>query len=362
MRPSQRPTSRALAQGLLALAALVCTAAASALPAPPPAASAPAARADGVALEAGAQGMALVARSGGRLDLRFGEGGRTVLEGMAAQQVLTDTRGFHHVIGQRQGLPPRLEVRRFVPAGRPDTAWGDQGRASGALVDGAAARQGLLLPDGRLLVAGEVERLNPQAALWWVSADGRIDTRWLMLEGAASSRVMSVLPTDGGAVMLGLLTGGPQGAMLEVHLWTPSRDAEVALPERIGRQPLPKGWSASPVLQRRDKGWFWVDPEAPQPQLTRVAGTDGDEDAGWQRRAGPLAAPQAATPVTAEPGGALYSPWATPSAGVQATPSPAKPIAAETSPASPSGVSPWLLGVALVLGSAALLRRLLRAG
>lgn len=345
----------------LALAAFGGTAARAAAPMAPASAPVPA---DGVALEAGAHGMELVARSGGRPDLRFGDGGRTALHGMAAQQVLTDARGFHHVLGQRQGLPPRLEVRRFAPGGRPDTAWGDQGRATGALVDGAAARQGLVLPDGRLLVVGEVERLNPQVALWWVSADGRIEARWLMLEGAASSRVMSVLPTAGGGVMLGLVTGGAQGAMLEVHLWTPSRDAEAALPERIGRQRLPKGWSPSPVLQLRDKGWFWVDPEAPQSLLTRVSGTDGDEDAGWQRHAGPMAAAPA-TPAasSADPGGALFNPWAQPAAAVPAPPPAAKATpAGEPGPAPWPGLPQWLMGAAAVLALAALLRRLRRFG
>jgi hypothetical protein len=191
-----------------------------------------------------------------------------------------------------------------------------------------------------------------------VSADGHIDPRWLLLDGTPASRVLSIVATPSGAVVLGLLTGGSQGAMLEVHLWAPSRGPELTLPERIGRQALPKGWTPFPVLQQHDKGWFWVDPEAPQKLTLRVAGTEGDDDGGWQRKAGPLTTiPQAASQPALEPGGALYNPWAATSGAARVDAS----KASQEPPPAPSATLPqWLLAGALAFALAALLRRALR--
>jgi hypothetical protein len=318
---------------------------------------------DGVAIEPGPQGSALVATRSAAPDLRFGERGRTALDGLDARQVLTDSRGFHQVLGQSRGAPAQIELRRFTPNGHADLGWADQGRAHTPAPAGLMVRQGLELADGRLLVAADLERMNPQAALWQMSADGRFDPVWLLLDAAASSRWLSLVPTAGGGVLLGVLVGGRDGMLLEVHLWTPGRAGEAGAPERIAQQRLPQGWTFAPVLEQRAAGWFWVDPDAPKTHAIRVAGVDGDGDgpSAWHVQAPVGTADATERPLASErtePGEALYSPWAK---------SAAVPLKADPIPQAPRDTvaNPWLLALAaglLLALSTLIVRRAARRG
>lgn len=317
--------------------------------------AAAAAAPDGVAIEPGPEGSVLIATRSAAPDLRFGERGRTTLDGLDARQVLTDNRGFHHVLGQSRGAPARLEVRRFTPNGHADLGWADQGRASTPAPAGVMVRQGLQLADGRLLVAADLERMNPHAALWQMSAEGRFGPEWLLLDAAPSSRWLSLVPTAGGGVLLGVLVGGSDGMLLEVHLWTPGRAGEAGTPERIAQQRLPRGWTPSPVLEQRAVGWFWVDPDAPKTHAIRVAGVDEDGPSAWHVQAPVRAAEAEERPIAserAEPGEALYSPWAKAAAA---------PLETDSVPEVPRDTVaiPWLLALAsgLVLACVTVIAR-----
>jgi hypothetical protein len=317
--------------------------------------AATAAAPDGVAIEPGPQGSVLVATRSAAPDLRFGERGRTALDGLDARHVLTDGRGFHQVLGQSRGAPAQIEVRRFTPNGHADLGWSEQGRARTAAPAGLMVRQGLQLADGRLLVAADLERMNPQAALWQMSADGRFEPAWLLLDAAPSSRWLSLVPTAGGGVLLGVLVGGADGMLLEVHLWTPGGAGEAGAPERIAQQRLPQGWTLAPVLEQRAAGWFWVDPEAPKTHATRVAGVDGDGPSAWHVQVPVSPAEAVERPHASErtePGEALYSPWAKPAAA------PRKADAVAEAPRD-AVADPWLLTLAagLLLAFAALIAR-----
>lgn len=310
---------------------------------------------DGVAIEPGPQGSVLVATRSAVPDLRFGERGRTALDGLDARQVLTDSRGFHQVLGQSRGTAAQIELRRFTPNGHADLGWADQGRARTPAPAGLVVRQGLQLADGRLLVAADLERMNPQAALWQMSADGRFDPVWLLLDAAASSLWLSLVPTAGGGALLGVLVGGADGMLLEVHLWTPGRAGEAGAPERIAQQRLPQGWTLAPVLEQWAAGWFWVDPDAPKTHAIRVAGVDGDGPSAWHVQAPVNRAETAERPHASErtePGEALYSPWAKPAAAALK----ADPV---TEAPTDDVANPWLLALAagLLLAFATLIAR-----
>jgi hypothetical protein len=284
----------------------------------------------GVALESEAQAPwrhYLVRRNNGAPDTRFGENGRALLEGMTPRGVTSDLRGRYLVAGQTRDARPRPVVRRYLANGHIDPSWGEQGATTGAPLAGSATAT-LPLGDGRTLVLGEVERLNPQAALWIVGTDGQFEARWLLMSEVPSSRALSFVRVTADTAMLGLLVGGDAEVMLEGYLFVAARDGD-ALPERVVKQRLPKGWSTSPQLERSDRGWFWVDPEQPKPTSVRAAGTDEADTAFWTWQSGPTSAlneqapPAASQPVAHESGGAAFNPFVERRAAD--TPAPAKP-------------------------------------
>lgn len=117
----------------------------------------------------------------GRLDLGFGLGGRVVADVVGgndrARNVLVLPDGRIVASGMESGLfntEPTL-VMQVLPDGRPDPAFGTQGklRLTGALVGWALARQA----DGKLLLGGSSE-FGPaaRAAVLRLAADGSLDT------------------------------------------------------------------------------------------------------------------------------------------------------------------------------------------
>jgi hypothetical protein len=271
----------------------------------------------GVALESESQApwrQYLIHRNSGAPDPRFGENGRVLIDGMTPRSVAGDLRGRYIVAGQTSDARPEPVLRRYLSNGHIDPSWGDQGSTTGAPVAGSAtAIAASPLGDGRTLVLGEIERVNPQAALWVVGSDGKFEARWLLLNEAPSSRALSLVRVGADTAMLGLLVSRDTEVLLEGYLFVAARDGD-ALPERIAKQKLPKGWSRSPRLEHRDKGWFWVDPEQPKPTFVRAAGTDEADAAFWTWQSGPgapLEEPPQALPHSParESGGAAFNPF-----------------------------------------------------
>lgn len=223
----------------------------------------------------------LVRREGGRPDLRFGHAGAASLTGLHAQVVATDARGRVLVAGQRQ-VDGRPAVRRYTPNGQPDATWGQAGEVTGPGWPPGAISHLLPLGDGRLLLAGTRRaRLNEQAMLWSVEADGQVQAPALALTEVPSSRVVSLLAGAGASVMIGLRVGRPARASLEVHLVVPQRHG-TALPEPVGRQPVPPGDTTAWDLQRREGGFRWADAGRPDLPGRRMIGLDEFETSGWR--------------------------------------------------------------------------------
>jgi hypothetical protein len=260
----------------------------------------------------------LVRRGSGSLDARFGVDGRVLVDRISPRGVAADDRGRYVVAGRTRGGEPRPALQRFLSNGAIDPSWGVQGTTIDAPVAApSTAIAAMPLGDGRTLVIGEVERLNPQAALWIVGTDGRFEPRWLLLSEAPSSRVLSLVRVSADTAMIGVQAGRPSGVVLEAHVFTVARDGD-GVPEVIARQPVPKNWGgAVPLLERRDNGWFWVDSDQPKRPSVRAVGVDESDGPlwAWQRGAQPMAqqalsvAPAPAAPETRDPGGAAFNPF-----------------------------------------------------
>jgi len=254
--------------------------------------------------------------SNGVLDSRFGRQGEALIGGITPSVVVTDARGNHYVVGHTLEQAPAPAVQRFFPNGILDTTFGVGGTSVGAPVTGAQARHAVPLGDGRLLIFGEVERLNAQAAIWLVQADGRFAPEWLLMSGTNSSRVLNLERGSDESVVLGLLVGADRGVTLEAHVVVAGREG-AQMPETLARQPLPKGWSR-PVLQKRAKGWFWALPDEPEKTAVRLSGVESDEPSPWTWRS--LASPplpeevrpvvSEAPSATSENAGAAFNPLA----------------------------------------------------
>lgn len=202
--------------------------------------------------------------------------------------------------------PTRPVVLRFTYIGAADAAWGNEGRSE-ASPPGVSARafDMLPLPDERVLVLGSIHprgergppnrliargRLNSvvagtrwpfadsgvsmiggaelrgeHAALWRLDARGRFDpdvadSGWLTLAGDDLSRGVALARPDDGRILIGVLALRDEKALIEVYALN---RAVASMPTLVSRQPLPYGWTESPILIRYATGWHWSDPTRP---------------------------------------------------------------------------------------------------
>ncbi|WP_157991588.1 hypothetical protein [Caldimonas tepidiphila] len=316
--------------------------------------------------------------AGGVIDLRFGEQGYLHVRDMVPLSIVIDDRGYLYVVGKTQGTTPRPVLQRLTPNGQLDTTWADNGRTDPmALPANAAAEHALPLGNGRVLVLGELQGMNRQAALWMVDASGRFEPRWLLLSELPSSQALSLARFGTDSVLVGLRVSRRAGVALEGHVHTPVLYG-AELPEVVVRQPMPEGWSSSAVLEHRDEGWFWIDPEQKEdeskkqtnsgkkatPSSIRVVGVDEADMTLWTWQKGPS---NSAPPVETAPpsipqsppqqetlsGGAAFNPFATSAPKVQ------------NPPQSPSPSSGWqpltILGFLLALLGIPTIFRLFRS-
>jgi hypothetical protein len=287
--------------------------------------------------------------AGGQPDLRFGEGGRAVLDGIHPSRVVTDARGNLLVVGRTTQSPSVPAVLRLTPGGRPDLGWGTGGLSAGAPVAGPAlATEAVPLGDGRMLLLGRLEAPTYRAALWVIDAGGRFEASWLLHVDGTGSWPLSMTVIDGGpSLMVALGTLHPKGPMSEAHIFTPARGTADP-PERLVRQSLPDDWTATPLLARVKQRWFWTDPERPDIKpIAARASDENDDRAQWAWQTARLEPARAAAMPTAtgplpmamgEPsstasGGAAFLPF------TAAPPSPA--------PRQDAGLALWVAGLLL---------------
>lgn len=113
----------------------------------------------------------------GRLDTAFGSGGRVTTDFAGnrdeAGDLVLQPDGALVVVGSAiSGDGRNLALARYLPDGRLDTSFGDDGRVLSDLAGGATAAS--LLADGRIVTAGTT-RGSELFAVARVQADGRLD-------------------------------------------------------------------------------------------------------------------------------------------------------------------------------------------
>lgn len=242
-------------------------------------------------------------RADGEVDPRFGAGGYVPLVIAPGKQTPTslalDTASRIYVTAnvREPDQLSRVVILRFTMMGIADRTWGDDGRSE-ASPFGLGARVFDILPlsDDYVLVLGAIEipgthtplirlskrdGLSPsftglgqppfgvadspseRAALWRLDKRGQLDPDFvdsgcLALDGDEPSRGVSLARADDGRILIGVyvLSGGK--AVLEVRaLDRPNKST----PTLLARQPLPSGWTDSPILIQRTATWHWIDPK-----------------------------------------------------------------------------------------------------
>lgn len=208
----------------------------------------------------------------GQRDRQFGPGGRVDFEMGSADAtalVLSSDAAGHLLVG---GSALRADgrrgavVRRFLATGQPDSAWGEQGRASLSVVSGDGQATAFLpAADGSLWVAGTVQAGGLQrGAIWRVAASGQADGHFgeqgAMLAAALPLyRVLSMQSGPDGDLLLAIQTAQDGRSWLELHRW---RSGE-ARPRRVARQERPGPWGEPVSLALRNGAWFWLDEAQP---------------------------------------------------------------------------------------------------
>jgi len=260
----------------------------------------------------------------GSPDLLFGRNGRVSLgfaQGdLGATSIRLDAQGRLLVAGSAmapgdRAVPTSL---RFLPDGRPDTSWGNQGRSMLPSPGTDAYATDVLPMDGELaLMLGHVDAdPTEQVALWLLRGDGSPVTGFgqggvMRASGLEGARGLGLQRDNDGAALIALQIPAQGIDWLEVHRWQPGLEQ----PQRIARQPAPREWMGAITLGRRGGTWQWYDASLPStaggvPQggvaLAAVAATAVWSQASPQP---PNVAPVEDRP-DASPGHAAFNPFA----------------------------------------------------
>ena len=284
----------------------------------------------------------------GSLDRQFGVGGRVLIslgaDSPGPRSIRADSAGRLLVVGAAMGLQgvPVPASLRFSADGRIDSSWGIQGRSLGPSAGGPAFGADLLpLPDGSLLMLGQIESdTGEQAALWRLSGNGTTDLAFgdagaMRATGIESSQGLALQLDDDGAALIAVQTLQQGQPWLEVHRWQPGQDQ----PQRVAYQPMPTDWQGPVTLARRGGAWQWFDASQPITSggvpLVAVAAA-----AVWSKAAAQAAGPSGLNPANASEGGAAFNPF---------SPAAAADTALAASPATPVELR-WMVlaGAALV--------------
>ncbi len=282
----------------------------------------------------------------GSLDRQFGEAGRVLIslgaDSPGPRSIRADGAGRLMIVGaavgQDRAVPASL---RLLADGRIDLSWGVQGRSLIPSPGSDAFGVDLLpLPDGSLLVLGQIEgATGEQAALWRLGSNGVADGAFgragvMRATGIETSQALALQLDDDGAALIGLETLQQGHPWLEVHRWQIGQDQ----PQRVAYQPMPADWQGPVTLARRGGAWQWFDASQPITSggvpLVAVAAT-----AVWGQPAMQAPGPNSAAQANADEGGAAWNPF-----------SPAAAAAAEEAASGSSTAKlPWV-----VLASSAL--------
>ncbi len=253
----------------------------------------------------------------GSLDRQFGEAGRVLIslgaDSPGPRSIRTDGAGRLLVVGAALGplgLPVPAALR-FSADGRLDLGWGTQGRSL-VLSPGAAAYGAdlLALPDGSLLVLGQIEGdSGEQAALWRLASNGTADSGFgqdgtMRATGLEASEPLALQLDDDGAALIAVQTLQQGQSWLEVHRWQAGQDQ----PQRVAYQPMPTDWQGPVTLARRGGTWQWFDGSQPITSggvpLVAVAAT-----AVWGKAAAQGVGPGSPSQANASEGGAAFNPF-----------------------------------------------------
>ena len=253
----------------------------------------------------------------GVLDRQFGNAGRVVFslgaDSPGPRSVRADSGGRLLVVGAAMGLQDRAVPAslRFLPDGRIDLSWGVQGRSLVPSPGADAVGIDLLpLPDGTVLMLGQIEGESAeQAALWLLGSNGVVDGSFgqggvLRASGLEMSEGLALQLDDDGAALVAVMTAQQGMGWLEVHRW----QAGTGLPLRVARQPMPVDWQGPATLARRGGAWQWFDASQPVTNggipLVAVAAASV-----WSNAASPMAGNSTVLQASASEGGAAWNPF-----------------------------------------------------
>jgi hypothetical protein len=256
----------------------------------------------------------------GTLDRQFGSAGRVVFslgaDSPGPRSVRADSNGRLLVVGAAMGLQSRAVPAslRFLPDGKIDLSWGAQGRSLVPSPGTDAAGIDLLpLPDGTVLMLGQIESSSAeQAALWLLGSNGVVDSGFgqggvMRASALEMSEGLALQLDDDGAALVAVMTAHQGVGWLEVHRW----QAGGGLPLRVARQPMPADWQGPPTLARRGGAWQWFDASQPVTNggvpLVAVAAASA-----WSNAAMATTANSAAVQANASEGGAAWNPFSNP--------------------------------------------------
>jgi uncharacterized delta-60 repeat protein len=263
----------------------------------------------------------------GSLDRQFGQGGRVQIslgaDSPGPRSIRADGAGRLLIVGAAMGLQgmPVPAALRFNAEGRIDPGWGIQGRITVPSPGAPAFGADLLpLPDGSLLMLGQIESdTGEQAALWRLGSNGTTDPGFgdagvMRATGIEGSQGLALQLDDDGAALIALQTLQQGQPWLEVHRWQPGQDQ----PQRVAYQPMPTDWQGPVTLARRGGAWQWFDASQPITSggvpLVAVAATSV-----WGKAALQAAGPGGTTQSNASEGGAAWNPFSPANAADEAT-------------------------------------------
>jgi hypothetical protein len=208
----------------------------------------------------------------GSPDLLFGHAGRVPFgKGagkIAPRAIRADRQGRLLVAGSATGASDRSvpAALRFLPDGRIDAAWGEQGRSLAPSPGGDGFAVDLLpMPDDSVLLLGQIDAEPAgEVVLWHVRPDGHVDTAFgkgglLRATGLEAASGLGLQRDNDGAALIAVQLDSQGISWLEVHRWQPGLDQ----PQRIARQPAPSDWQGPFRLARRGGTWQWFDASRP---------------------------------------------------------------------------------------------------
>lgn len=274
----------------------------------------------------------------GRLDARFGHGGRKPLVISASNDAPTglrvDSSSRIWVVGASiAGGQPQAVVERYLPDGAPDLRWGVQGKVQLSPA-GIAVKPNDLLPlsDGSVLVAGVAANLEPsRAVVFHLKADGALDTAfglagtWQRAGASDGSTATSLGTSHSGAVAVSVVARGEKTV---AEVWSlndvpPRCILQQPLDDSSDGEDLRVGWS----------GDRWVLGTGAGPTAAGMQATLDAHPSLADATAGPAAS------APSDPGQGGFSPFAGESTA-----------AASVAQALPESEIPWVrIGIATAL-------------